>query len=73
MIKIMAKYLIKKISKTKKIKNNKISTIAKLFQQISTKKIMLSKDIKTKLKIIRTQWTYKEWVQIFNKILITAK
>lgn len=56
----MAKYLIKKISKTKKIKNNKISTIAKLFQQISTKKIMLSKDIKTKLKIIRTQWTYQE-------------
>ena len=52
--------LIKKISKTKKIKKNKISTIAKLFQQISTKKIMLSKDIKTKLKIIRTQWTYQE-------------
>jgi hypothetical protein len=60
MIKIMEKHSIKKISKTKKIKNNKNSTTAKLFQQISIKRIMLNKDIKTKLKIIRTQWTYQE-------------
>jgi hypothetical protein len=60
MIKITEKHSIKKISKTKKIKNNKNSTTAKLFQQISIKRIMLNKDIKTKLKIIRTQWTYQE-------------
>jgi hypothetical protein len=60
MIKIMEKHSIKKISKTKKIKNNKNSTTAKLFQQISIKRIMLNKDIKTKLEIIRTQWTYQE-------------
>lgn len=56
----MEKHSIKKISKTKKIKNNKNSTTAKLFQQISIKRIMLNKDIKTKLEIIRTQWTYQE-------------
>ena len=60
MTKTMVKCKIMKTRKMKKIKNNRIWTTAKLFQQINTKKIMPNKDIKTKLKIIRIQWTYQE-------------
>lgn len=60
MTKTMVKYKIMKTRKMKKINNNRIWTTAKLFQQINTKKIMPNKDIKTKLKIIRIQWTYQE-------------
>ena len=53
MTKTMVKCKIMKTKKMKQIKNNRIWTTAKLFQQINTKRIMPNKDIKTKLKIIK--------------------